>query len=339
MAKTFVIIDESKVNSYGFRTMIDGIDLKQYKKNPILLWMHIRAFRGTKDEVLPPGRVENIRVDGEERGKRKLLGDFIFDEKDEFAKQISRKVEDDFLRMASAGLTPLEWSDAVELKLPGQTRLTLTKCRLYEVSIVDIGSDDGALALWKDGNMITLSAGGENKEIPLFNEDSIASNNNVKTENNMDVKTIALKLGLPETATVQDILDKITICLAFQTENQTMRTQLDQIKLASITSLVDDAVTAKKITADKKEHFINLGKATSAEQLKETLAMIPSALKPTDVLNLSRQGTQVPGTTTTDAKKLSELSPVDMIRLRKESPEEYAKLYQAEYGVAPRFQE
>lgn len=332
MAKTFVIIDEGKVNSYGFRTMIDGIDLKQYRKNPVLLWMHIRSYRGTKDEILPLGRVENLRVEGEERGKKKLLGDFVFDEKDTFAKEISRKVEDGFIRMASAGLDPQEWSDAVELKLPGQTRLTLSKCRLFEISVVDIGSDDGALALWKDGSMITLSAGGENNEIPIFN-------NNEKTENDMDVKAIALKLGLPETATVQEILDQISVCLAYQEENQTMKAQLEQIKLGNITSLVDEAIAAKKITADKKEHFISLGKAAGAEQLKETLALIPSAVRPTEVLHLSHQGTNIPGVAATDAKKLSELPSADIVQLRKENPEEYAKLYKAEYGISPRFEE
>lgn len=327
MAKSFIIIDESRVNSYGFRTMIDGIDLKQYKRNPILLWMHIRAYRGTKDEILPLGRVENLRIEGEERGKRKLLGDFVFDEKDEFAKQISQKVEDGFIRMASAGLDPLEWSDAIELKLPGQTRLTLTKSRLFEVSVVDIGSDDGALALWKDGKLVTLSAGGDNKEIPIFN-------NNEKTE---DMKAIALKLGLPETASEQDILNKISVCLSLQTENLTLKSELEQIKLSAITDAVKEAVDAKKITADKKEHFINLGKAVGIEQLRETLSLIPSAVKPTDVLNLSRGN--VPGVTTTNAKTLRELQAEDVLKLRKDNPEEYARLYKAEYGVAPRFEE
>lgn len=327
MAKSFIIIDESRVNSYGFRTMIDGIDLKQYKRNPILLWMHIRAYRGTKDEILPLGRVENLRIEGEERGKRKLLGDFVFDEKDEFAKQISQKVEDGFIRMASAGLDPLEWSDAIELKLPGQTRLTLTKSRLFEVSVVDIGSDDGALALWKDGKLVTLSAGGDNKEIPIFN-------NNEKTE---DMKAIALKLGLPETASEQDILNKISVCLSLQTENLTLKSELEQIKLSAITDAVKEAVDAEKITADKKEHFINLGKAVGIEQLRETLSLIPSAVKPTDVLNLSRGN--VPGVTTTDAKTLRELQAEDVLKLRKDNPEEYARLYKAEYGVAPRFEE
>lgn len=332
MAKTFVIIDESKVNSFGFRTMIDGVDLKQYKKNPILLWMHQRAFRGTKDEVLPLGSIVNIRVEGEERGKRKLLGDALFDEKDSFAKQIGQKVEDGFLRMASAGLDPLEWSDAIELKLPGQSRLTLTKSKLFEVSIVDIGSDDGALALWKDGNMITLAAGGENKDIPIYND-----NHNKK---DMETKAIALKLGLPETATEQEILDKISICLDFQAANVTMKSELDSIKLSAITGAVDAAIASKRINADKKEHFINLGKAVGVQQLNETLALIPESRKPTDVLNLSRGGqAQVPGTVSADVKKLSELSAEDIITLRRDNKEEYARLYKAEYNSAPRFEE
>lgn len=255
------------------------------------------------------------------------MGDFVFDEKDVFAKQISQKVEDGFIRMASAGLDPLEWSDAIELKLPGQTRLTLTKSRLFEVSVVDIGSDDGALALWKDGKLVTLSAGGDNKEIPIFN-------NNEKTE---DMKAIALKLGLPETASEQDILNKISVCLSLQTENLTLKSELEQIKLSAITDAVKEAVDAKKITADKKEHFINLGKAVGIEQLRETLSLIPSAVKPTDVLNLSRGN--VPGVTTTDAKTLRELQAEDVLKLRKDNPEEYARLYKAEYGVAPRFEE
>ncbi len=328
MAKSFVLIDESRVNSYGFRTMVDGVDLVQFKKNPIMLWMHNRAFRGTKDEILPIGRWENIRVEGEP-GKRKLLADPVFDEKDPFALSIKQKVDDGFIRMASAGLEDYTWSDAVEYKLKGQTRLTLLKSRLSEGSIVDIGSDDGALALYKDGQMITLAAGGDNPEIPIFN-------NNEKEES--DMKTIALKLGLPETASEQDILNKISTLQSFQTENVTLKSELETIKLANITGMVEGAITEKRITADKKEHFINLGKSVGVEQLKETLSLIPSALKPTDVLNLKKNGNYVPGATS-EAKKLSDLKPAEMIQLRKENPEEYRDLYKAEYGVFPRFEE
>ena len=56
-----VIISNSSLNSYGFRVLTEGIDTAQFERNPILLWMHNRPMRGTTDEVLPLGRVENLR--------------------------------------------------------------------------------------------------------------------------------------------------------------------------------------------------------------------------------------------------------------------------------------
>ena len=60
-----VVISNQSLNSYGSRIMTAGIDIKQYKKNPIVLWMHIRPVIGSKEEPLPIGRMENIRVEGE----------------------------------------------------------------------------------------------------------------------------------------------------------------------------------------------------------------------------------------------------------------------------------
>lgn len=69
-----VVISTSAVNSYGFRVLTEGIDTTQFERNPILLWMHNRPMRGTKDEVLPLGRVENLRKEGD-----KLIGSLVFD--------------------------------------------------------------------------------------------------------------------------------------------------------------------------------------------------------------------------------------------------------------------
>ena len=74
--KKEVVISNSKLNSYGFRVLTEGIDTTQYARNPILLWMHNRPVRGTTDEVLPIGRMENLRIDGDN-----LIGTPIFDEK------------------------------------------------------------------------------------------------------------------------------------------------------------------------------------------------------------------------------------------------------------------
>jgi len=135
-----VIISTSGVNCYGSRILTEGIDLKQFEKNPLLLWMHRRSFEG---DAMPIGRVENLRIDGD-----KLIGTPVFDQHDEFAKKIENKWENGFLRMASAGIEILEVSDAPEHLAQGQTRTTVTRCRLEEVSIVDIGGNDEALQLY-----------------------------------------------------------------------------------------------------------------------------------------------------------------------------------------------
>ena len=95
-----VIISTEAVNSYGTRVLTSGIDLEQFKRNPVLLWMHRRAFDG---QSMPIGKIDNLRI---EEGK--LIGTPIFDQNDEFARKIESKWESGFLRMASAALEPTE---------------------------------------------------------------------------------------------------------------------------------------------------------------------------------------------------------------------------------------
>ena len=77
MAKPFIISDDSILNDYGFRVLTAGIKLDRYLKNPILLYGHKRTnkYDSREDEILPLGRVENLRVDG-----TRLIGDPVFDE-------------------------------------------------------------------------------------------------------------------------------------------------------------------------------------------------------------------------------------------------------------------
>lgn len=159
MAKE-VVISTSGVNSYGCRVLTEGIDLRQYQRNPILLWMHRRSFNG---DSMPIGRIENLRIDGD-----RLIGTPVFDQKDEFAKKIESKWEDGFLRMASAGIEVVEVSNAPEYVQPGQTRATIIRCKLEEVSIVDIGANDEALQLSHGGKVLQLAAGEQSDIIPLL---------------------------------------------------------------------------------------------------------------------------------------------------------------------------
>ena len=160
-----VVISNSKVNSYGFRVLTTGIDITQYQRNPLMLWMHTRPMSDDTDGILPLGVVENVRFEGDN-----LLGTLKFDEADDFSKTIKAKWDAGTIKMVSPGIECIEESDDIAYLLPGQRRGTVTKSKLIEVSVVDMGSNDDALALYREGVLITLNMGGDNKFLkPIIN--------------------------------------------------------------------------------------------------------------------------------------------------------------------------
>ena len=80
-----------------------------------------------------------------------------FDVEQEFAKDLAGKVERGFINMCSLHADVKETSTDEELLLPGQTLETVTKCKLIEISIVDVGGNDNALKLSRDGKEVQLN--------------------------------------------------------------------------------------------------------------------------------------------------------------------------------------
>ncbi len=314
------VINTSRLNSYGFRVLTEGIDLSQYEKNPVLLWMHTRPFRGTTDEVLPLGRMENLRVEGDQ-----LIGTPVFDMNDEFARKVADKWEQGILKMVSAGLVVLEESNAPEHIVEGQRYATVTRSKLREVSIVDIGANDDALALYSDDQLVNMKQDGELSKLLSL----VCNPKEAKVEPlniSMPMKEIALKLGLPENATQEQIVAAIG---GLQSENQTLKAEKEAAGVKSIELAVDQAVSAGKIAADKKQHFVELGKKVGLESLTETLNLMSGPLRPTDVIKpTAPAGCE-------GCKTLREVPVSEIEKLRKEHPSEYRKLYMAEYGVEP----
>ena len=310
-----VIISTSRINCYGSRVLTSGIDLSQYQKNPILLWMHRRSYDGSS---MPIGRIENLRLDGDS-----LIGTPVFDEQDEFAKKIAQKWEKGFLRMASAGIEILEYSSAPEHLMQGQTRPTITRCKLEEVSIVDIGGNDDALQLYHGGKLLQLAKGEDCEHLPLLGL-STPQKEQPQKPHTMNKEILQL-LGLPDTATESEALGALRLL-------KEKADKTEALTLASITAVVDTAVADKRITADQKEHFIGLGKMTGVESLSATLALMKPSLKPTEVIHPSNEpSSEQPNT----FAKLSEV-PADQIRqLREKNTTEYVRLYKAEYGIEP----
>lgn len=325
MKKSFVVSDES-INSYGFRVLTEGIDIKDFEKNPIMLWNHTRTWTDKDNAILPIGRWENLRI---EDGK--LIADPVFDMEDPFAAKIAKKVEKGIINMCSIGIVVNEESDSSKYVIQGQTRKTVTKCKLREVSIVDIGSNANAVALYDDdGNVMELTADGKC---------AVGIINNNKNDKNMNLKEIALKLGLSENATEAEVNAKIAELKEGKVDPGKSKEKeltdriavLEQEKKEAakkaIENLVDSAISEKKITADKKAHFLSLGEKVGIDELKVTLSCMNQAVKPTDII--------VGGKGTATEKKYSELSEKELSELRDKDRDAYCVLYEKEFGFKP----
>ncbi|MBO6185051.1 MAG: HK97 family phage prohead protease [Chryseobacterium sp.] len=203
--QTFLVSDETK-NSYGFRVLTSGIDTEQFERNPIMLFMHDR-----KRNVI--GRWENLKKNGD-----KLYADAIFDTNDPQGKLIADKVENGFIKSASLGIEVLE-----------QQGDLITKSKLHEISIVDIGSNKNALKLYNEKEIKQL----------FFN---------LNNENMSLLESLIALLSLETNATEEDVLKKVEEL----TEKE--KKQLEGQKTVKQETL-NLAVSVGKITADMLPQF------------------------------------------------------------------------------------
>lgn len=307
-----VRITNDSLNSYGTRVLTAGMNVEQYQRNPVLLYMHERG------NVI--GYVKDLKVeDGE------VTGELMFDEASELSIRCKKQYEFGSLKMVSAGLDILETSEDPELLVQGQTRPTVTKSKLFEVSLVDVGSNDDAIVLQKDGKKITL---GKDSECPLP-----FLNNNNQNQKQMEQKMVAMQLGLPATATEAEINAKLDELKTAKEENERLQQKNAALTLASITAAVEKAVGEKRITPDKKDEFINLGKEVGLEKLESILSAISPQMKLSSVIG--HQGGAA--TEPTTYKKLNDVPSGQLTTLRKEQPDEYKRLYKEEYGMECEF--
>ena len=304
-----VRISNDSLNSYGSRVLTSGMNVEQYCRNPVLLYMHQRG------NVI--GYVKDLKVENGE-----VTGEPVFDEATELSRRCKKQFEFGSLRMVSAGIDILELSDEPGQLVQGQTCPTITKSRLYEVSMVDVGANDDAIVLMKDGKQITLGRDGE-CPLPLIN--------NQKTKDEMELKVLALQLGLPETATEAEVNKALGELKQSKQENERLQKENGELTLARITGLVEKAVTEKRLDEGKKAQFVELGKKVGAEELKGILEAMQPQTKLSAVLSY-KGGKQVaqPASYT----KLSEVPADELLLMREQNPEEYKRLYKAEYGMS-----
>ena len=116
---------------------VSGWDLKNFKKNPVIMFAH--DYR-----TLPIGKATKIGV---RDGKLVDVVEFPPEGTYEFADIVQRLVDTGYLKTQSVGFIPKKWEDAdFEDDEKGQKpRRTYTKQELLEISIVPVPSNPNAL--------------------------------------------------------------------------------------------------------------------------------------------------------------------------------------------------
>lgn len=308
MGKRVRLTDDS-LNSYGSRVLTSGLDVAQYQRNPVLLYMHERG------RVI--GYMKDIEVnDGE------VTGEPVFDLATPLSEQCSRQWAAGSLRMVSIGIDVVEMSESPEHLVPGQTSPTITRSRLYEVSVVDIGANDNAIVMRHDGRQITLGRESVNP-LPLIA--------NIKNDREMELKKVALAVGLEETADEAAVTARLAALRGADTERAVLERRVEEMEEARIAAAVDAAIAENRLTGDRRGQFVKLGKQVGLETLNETLAAMAPAARLGNVIDRSGDNPKEGGKARYG--KLSEVPEAELKRMREAEPDEYRRLYKAEYGM------
>jgi len=140
--KEFPITDSS-VNSYGYRLLTEGFQIDRFNP-PIGYFMHER------DNGVAV-RWSDFRIQGDKVFATPTVNVLKFPD-------LADQIEQGFYNSASVGhIIALEWTDAKDMMLPGQTGITVTKWFCRECSIVDIPGNFNAVAdiFDKDDNSLS----------------------------------------------------------------------------------------------------------------------------------------------------------------------------------------
>jgi hypothetical protein len=129
--KLFAVASEEVADRDGDIISIDGWELANFKKNPVLLWLH-----GYGGRDLPIGRAKSIGVK-EIGGKKKLVFEPEFEDITEEGKTIARFYDEGWLKAWSVGFRPLE-SQRIGWDSDWNAPYKYIKQELLEISAVPI---------------------------------------------------------------------------------------------------------------------------------------------------------------------------------------------------------
>jgi len=252
VTEDIVIFDDAevKVNSEGRIEMVmsdstldrsfermdqTGWKLKNYKKNPVMLWSH---------DIRIPAIGIMEKVDVREDEKLKGFPKFDLKDVDAFAWMIGQKIESGTLRAGSVGFRVLKLEVIENEKDP--TRYVIREMELYEFSIVNVPALPTALTNWrKDEDEEGKS------EIDALKK-TVEDYSVKETEREEKIKNVGLQLEVLKAETMEKI-DALKSELECKTkELDDLKTEVLSNKSEHVNSLFDKIVN-KPVTKEDQQ--------------------------------------------------------------------------------------
>lgn len=311
MAKSVTLSTEA-LNQYGTWLPVAGARLIRFKANPVMFYDH-------NINKMPIGHWESIRIENS-----KIIADPVFDEEDPIAKDVKRKWEKGDINGASMGVDILTLSEDPSMLKPGQMRPTVTGYDVYEASMTPLPNNDECLTLRIGGIMLSIGASDEvvNTLLPQIKPIS-------------KMKKIALKLGLAEEATEDQIITKVDGLLQTEKSHMVLKKFVDE----QAAGLDSDAKEAYDSLKEKDpENAIRVLKLSRKQQAAEAVedaegdpAKGEKPAKVSDLIKqtLSRLKTGDNAVATEDKESFDYLQkndPNKLINLRRSDPAKFQKL-------------
>lgn len=122
------VVSTNAIDAHGERINVEGIDVSDFKKNPVVLWGH-DGFN------LPIAKATKV---WKESGKLMARAKFYL--KDDFSRKVYDYIVDGFLNAVSIGGLVQEW---------GEDGMTIQKLLMKEFSVVSVPANQEALVASK----------------------------------------------------------------------------------------------------------------------------------------------------------------------------------------------
>lgn len=126
-------ISTAAVDRYGDTVAVDGWKLENYRKNPVVLWMH-------DNSMLPVGKAVNTRI---EEGKLKSRVEFTPPEMARFNDTVFNMLKAGFLSATSVGFIPIKYNFVDDPQR--RFGIDFLEQELLEFSIVTVPANPEAL--------------------------------------------------------------------------------------------------------------------------------------------------------------------------------------------------